>query len=168
MWAEVDAPKRKRLIELGVRRGESLGRCKKCTTAGVPAVVPQKAVKVGNVRNRIDPELMARLPQIWQEVRDAGGGQLELAKRLKVSRERARQLIQEHGLPRRDNRIEKAAVFLEELEHLAGLGQGVAYIAQALHMEPDALVNKVNHLYRIGKTAVNFHGWSSHVEKEAA
>lgn len=162
-WEQFDKPKRKHLRELGVRRKDSANRCWKCIENGV---APGESMR--NTRRKLSTEMLSRLPEIWNEVRESGGGQRELGEALGVSRERARQLIKEHSLPRTHSLKEKAAVFLEELEHLAGLGMGVQYISRALGMDPDALVKKVDHLHQTGKTKVRFEGWHRRCDKEAA
>lgn len=163
-WGKVEKAKRKRLLELKVRRNDSAGRCWKCSEQGLPGNPKREFT----TRKKIPPEVMSRLPEIWEQVRLDGGGLKELAKRLGVSGERARQLVKEHSLPRTHSSKEKAAIFLEELEHMHSLGQGVYAISKALGMTPDALVRKVDDLHYAGKTKVLFHGWHRRYDKEAA
>lgn len=161
VWKGLDKGKRARLTALRVSRVSSRGRCWKCTEVGGATTHSKNA-------NRIPAELLAQLPEIWAEVRLNEGGPQELANRLGVSRERARQLVSKHDLPRTHTLVERAGIFLDELEHLAGLGMGVGYIASALGMTPEGLARKVNHLHQVGKTEVHFPGWYRPREKEEA
>ena len=108
------------------------------------------------------------VPAIWAEVQLSGGGHVALGERLGVTRQRASQILDELGLPKGHSLKARAAVFLEELEFLAGAGEGVYAISRALQMDPDALVKKVDHLHQTGKTTVRFDGWSRRYDKEQA
>lgn len=173
-WRTLDAGKRKRLRVLRVNRASSFGRCWKCAENGAEKAPVENQPSSSSLprpknANRIPAEILSRLPEIWAEVRVDGGGVRQFAGILGVTRERARQLVVKHDLPRTRTLGQKAQVFLEELEHLAGLGMGVKYIADALGMTPEGLARKVNHLYETGKTEVHFPGWHRRrEEKEAA
>lgn len=138
-WEKLDKQKRGRLRELGINRVSSYGRCWKCTETGAP--------KSGKARKyfgqKISAELKAQIPQIWAEIQADGGATPELGKRLGVTRERARQLVHELGLPHTDARNARTQAFLEELEFLAGFHLGVYELAERFGLTPDEFVSKV-------------------------
>jgi hypothetical protein len=162
-WGKLSKEQRRILRAEKVRRNSSRGLCWKCSDE------PSR-IQEANRRVKVTPDILAQLPQIWEEVRGAGGGLRELGERLEVSRERARQLVKQHGLPKTHNAKERASYFLEELEFLHSMGRGVYEISKALQMDPDSLVRKVDDLHYAGKTKVLFEGWHKRYarEKEAA
>lgn len=161
-WGNLSKPQRKTLRESGIHRNSAYGRCWKCAE-NVPSGQTAKRF-IG--RQKISPENLEKLPSIWEEIRSQGGTLRDLGARLGTSGERARQLVKEHSLPQPHTAKARAQIFLEELEHLAGLGMGVQYIARALGMEPDALVKKVDWLHQTGKTKVQFTTYNRRYDKQ--
>lgn len=177
-WGKLPAATRKAFREAGIRSLESRGLCRTCYTVAVgngrldefPVSDWSDRVKENVRAQRTAIQERVDFPALWAEVQGAGGGLKEMSEKLGVTTERVRQIVKELDLPKTHSLKVRAAIFLEELEHLAGLGQGVGYISRALGMTEDALVGKVNHLHQTGKTKVHFHGYhhQRNMEKEAA
>jgi hypothetical protein len=169
-WQKLPAHTRKLLKNAGVKYLEARNLCRSCYgkagESGNRDEFPvsdwaemqkekaaKKAARKAAVWDSVD------LPALWRETTANGGSYREIAEQLGLTAEYVRQSVKKLGLPQFDKRIEDAKYFLEELEHLAGLGMGVQYIANALGMEPDRLVKKVNNLRGQGRTEVKFDSW---------
>lgn len=158
-WKALEKAKRKRLRGLGLNRLSARDRCWKCAEQDKENGVPRRTY----YGSKVTAEMKAQIPEIWAEIQTDGGATPELGRRLGVTRERARQLVKELGLPHRDRRIERSEIFLEELHHLVSLGLGVYELSKALNIPCDSLVRKVDNLRHNGKTTVSFPGYFSTV-----
>lgn len=155
-WQKLGKEERTNLRKLGVNRTSSFGRCWKCTEAD-PTSRPEAA---GNSRKyygkKVSAEMKTKIPEIWEQIQIDGGATKELGERLGVTRERARQLVKELGLPHRDRRGATTREFVEDLEHLFSFGLGAHEIAQKLGTNADALVRQIDRLRARGLTTVSF------------
>lgn len=155
-WEKLDKTTRKRLISLGVKRIQSYGRCWKCTEAG-----NGKGPKPDR-KKKVSDEQKAQIPQVWEQITLDGGGTPELGAHLGVTRERARQLVKELGLPHRDGRGRRTEEFIEELEFLAGFCLGVKELADKFGLTPDKFVSKVEQLRIRGLTDLSYTEYHRH------
>lgn len=154
-WRRLPREDVARLRSLNVRRTEAQQICGGCyskahkagTLSQFPRIVPENA----SVRKRFD------VPALWEQVRAAEGGYLELGNELGVSREFARQLVKELGLPTVDRRVnEERDYFISETEYLIQCGLGVHEIARSFGLSDDEFVVKIGRLRERGLTAVRF------------
>jgi len=148
-----------RLRALKVRRVEARGVCGGCYSTAL------KSGLIAELQKTELPENAAvyksfDVPALWQSVRDAGGGYLQLAEEMGgVTREYARQVVIKLRLPRADVRYEASRereYFLGELDHLHRCGVGVHGIARAFSMTEDELIRKVTRLRDRGLTEIRF------------
>lgn len=151
-WQKLGKEERQSLRKLGVNRTSSYGRCWKCTE--VNAATGKSGRKYYG--KKISTELRAQIPQIWDEITSDGGGAPELGLHLGVSRERARQVVKELGLPNPDRRGRRTEEFLEELEFLAGFRLGVKEMSEKFGLSPEQFVSKVEHCRVRGLTALSY------------
>lgn len=151
-WKALEKAKRKRLRGLGLNRLSARDRCWKCAEQDKENGVPRR-VYYGS---KVTAEMKTKIPEIWEQIQIDGGGTPELGHRLGVSRERARQLVKELGLPHRDRRGATIREFVEDLEHLFSFGLGAHEIAQKLGTNADALVRQIDRLRARGLTTVSF------------
>ena len=165
-WLGLPARTKELLTRAGVRKIESRELCSVCykrmKNAGrLEEFAPSDWGKVQAAEQRHKKVALHKsvdLKTMWQEVRDAGGSYGELAQQLGCSREYARQMVRDQGLPMIDNRTRTDGrdYFLEELDHLLGFGLGVYEIAQRFNLTPDHLVRKVAKLRERGLTDIRF------------
>ncbi len=99
------------------------------------------------------------IPALWEKVRESGGSSAELGAELGVSREYARQLVKELGLPRWDGRHDRSIerdLFISEAERLVRFGIGLHEIAGRFSLTEDQIVEKIGRLRERGLTELRF------------
>ncbi len=148
---------RKVLQSLNVRRVEAKGICGGC--------YPQ-ACKSGLILQfegyRSSPPPIKEqfdIPALWEKVRESGGSSAELGAELGVSREYARQLVKELGLPRWDGRHDRSIerdLFISEAERLVRFGIGLHEIAGRFSLTEDQFIEKIGRLRERGLTELRF------------
>ena len=160
---------RKVLQSLKVRRVESKGVCGGCySTACKQGLLEQfegyRSGRTLTVKEQFD------IPALWEKVRESGGSYQELSTELGVTREYARQLVKELGLPRRDERHDRSierAMFLSEAERLVRFGIGIHEIAGRFSLTDDQFIEKIGRLRERGLTELRFDEYTSFTEVAA-